>query len=146
MTDNRLPPGLVATSGSLIFTEDTIPEALGESHALAPGRWGILHIFRAQAIVMDMKGRELHRWRYRYQEAFPGVEVPAGAPGTEYWRRVALLDDGELLGLYEGRGLIKLDRKSRLLWTYSGPVHHDRTDRLLEHPRKQMACRQIPLE
>ena len=58
MTDNRLPPGLVATSGSLIFTEDTIPEALRESHALAPGRWGILHIFEGKVGFVNLESGE----------------------------------------------------------------------------------------
>jgi tellurite resistance-related uncharacterized protein/hemoglobin-like flavoprotein len=41
----RLPLGLVPSGGSLIFTEETIPDALKATHQLAPGRWGVLHIF-----------------------------------------------------------------------------------------------------
>lgn len=45
MTTERLPRGLVPGGGSLNFTEDTIPDAFKAEHQLAPGRWGVLHVF-----------------------------------------------------------------------------------------------------
>ncbi len=79
----------------------------------------------SHAELMDMEGRILHRWSFRYADAFPASEAPPGASGTEYFRRVALLADGELLAIYEGQGLVKLDRDSRLVWAYPGQAHHD---------------------
>ena len=41
----RLPPGSVPSGGSLNFTEKTLPDAFKAEHTLAPGRWGVLHVF-----------------------------------------------------------------------------------------------------
>ena len=79
----------------------------------------------ARASVVDMKGALVHQWAVPYRKAFPHRDVPDGAPGTEYWRRVALLPDGGLLGVYEGQGLVRIDRDSNVLWAYPGPTHHD---------------------
>lgn len=41
----RLPQGLMPSGGSLVFTDETIPDALKAEHRLASGRWGALHVF-----------------------------------------------------------------------------------------------------
>ena len=59
MARGKLPPGLIPSGGSLNFTESTIPEALQRQHALAPGRWGVLHVLEGSLRFVDMdKGRE----------------------------------------------------------------------------------------
>jgi hypothetical protein len=78
--------------------------------------------------LMDMSGRLLHRWEYRFEDAFPESEAAEtvtslGTLGN--YRRVALLPDGALLAIFEGWGLIKLDRDSNLVWAYDGKAHHD---------------------
>ena len=77
----------------------------------------------AWAGLIDMSGRELHSWSFAFEKAFPDSDIEA--PGTGYYRRVALGEDGSLLAIFEGLGLIKIDRDSRLLWRYSGRAHHD---------------------
>jgi hypothetical protein len=76
-----------------------------------------------------MDGNVLHTWRYEMQRAFPGFKPLAGAPPglqcPEYFRRAHLLDNGDLLAIYEGIGLIRLDKDSNLLWAYDGVTHHD---------------------
>ena len=42
---DRIPTGLVPSSGSLNFTETTIPNALQRKHELGAGHWGVLHVF-----------------------------------------------------------------------------------------------------
>ena len=66
-----------------------------------------------EAILMDMQGRPLHRWRYLFEDAFPGRRP---LQESLFFRRVALLPDGELLAMFQGTGLIKLDRDSNLVW------------------------------
>lgn len=78
-----------------------------------------------EAVLMDMDGNVRHRWRYAFRDAFPDLPVPRGSTGGDYWRRVYVYPDGDLLAIYEGLGLIKLDRDSRLLWAYPGQCHHD---------------------
>ena len=66
-----------------------------------------------EAILMDMEGRPLHRWHLRFRDAFPNSRI---IQESAFFRRVALLDDGYLLALFHGTGLIKLDRDSNLIW------------------------------
>jgi hypothetical protein len=79
-----------------------------------------------QAFLMDMDGRILHAWRYEFARAWPGrVVEPENRFGDRYWRRAHLFDNGDLLAIFEGLGLVKLDARSRLLWAYDGACHHD---------------------
>jgi hypothetical protein len=75
-----------------------------------------------EAVLIDMAGRELGRWRYPFARAFPGR---APTPDTAFFRRAALLPDGRLLALYQAGGLIELDRRSRLLSAYPGSFYND---------------------
>jgi hypothetical protein len=72
-----------------------------------------------------MDGRVRHRWGYRYEDAFHGHLFPWSKAGREHWRRVALLEDGGLLAIHEGQGLLRLTNDSRLLWALPIAAHHD---------------------
>jgi hypothetical protein len=81
-----------------------------------------------EALFVDMNGNVLYRWRYEIQRAFPNFKPQPGPPGAqcpEYFRRARLLENGDLRAIYEGIGLIKLDKDSNLLWAYYGVPHHD---------------------
>lgn len=60
MATERLPPGLAPSSGSLNFTEDTVPAALQQEHRLAPGRWGVLHIFEGSVRFVNLETGDEH--------------------------------------------------------------------------------------
>ena len=77
------------------------------------------------AILMDMDGKIMHRWSHEYREAFPDADEAAVPHQREFWRRVRLVENGDLFAIYEGWGLIKLDRHSNLIWAYSRNCHHD---------------------
>ncbi len=77
-----------------------------------------------EAVLMDMEGNELHRWRQDFFDAWPEAGR-SGHPGTEFWRRAHLFDNGDVLAIFEGVGIIKMDADSRLLWASSVPAHHD---------------------
>ncbi len=75
-------------------------------------------------LLIDLEGRELHRWQVDFEAAFP--EHPLGGrPNSQYLRRALALEDGSLLAIFEGIGLVKVDRRSRLLWARAGRQHHD---------------------
>lgn len=78
-----------------------------------------------EARLLDMKGRELHRWRLAFEDAFPDRAGLVGVPGIVDWRRVALRENGDLLAIFEGAGLIMVDKDSRLLWANPLAFHHD---------------------
>lgn len=42
-----------------------------------------------EAILIDMEGRELHRWRRSFEDAFDAPEEPHA--NQEWWRRGSLL-------------------------------------------------------
>jgi len=82
----------------------------------------------SEAILMDENGKIVHRWGYPLKRFLP--ELYAGPEADqirklEYFRRARLLPDGNLLGIFEGLGLVKLSPDSHLLWGYRGGTHHD---------------------
>jgi hypothetical protein len=79
----------------------------------------------AEATLTDMDGAVLHTWKTTWAQAFPSSKLPSGAPGTNHWRRVKLLPEGGLLGIFEGRGLVRLARDGGLVWALSNHAHHD---------------------
>jgi hypothetical protein len=78
-----------------------------------------------EAALLDMDGRLLHRWRRAFHEVWPRSKRKTGLRKRRYWRRAHLLPNGDLLAIFDGLGLIKLDRSSNLLWAYDGEAHHD---------------------
>lgn len=79
-----------------------------------------------EAVLMGMDGRVLHRWRCAYERAFPNQPpLPSTPAGREHWRRVRLLPGGDLLAIYEGQGLLRLDRESNIRWALPIGAHHD---------------------
>ena len=80
-----------------------------------------------EAILMNMDGEVLHRWHYSYRNAVPDDAVAEMEKGLfrDFWRRAHLFENGDLLAIFEGHALIKLDAESKLLWTFQGKPHHD---------------------
>jgi hypothetical protein len=76
----------------------------------------------AEASLLDMTGEVLHAWSSDFTRIWPERPVTTN---SMFWRRARLLENGDLLAIYEGEGLIRLDRDSNLLWAYGGGSHHD---------------------
>ena len=79
----------------------------------------------AEAKLVDMQGRELHRWRTNFHEVWPEHSALAGAPGTHHFRRAKVFENGDVLAIFEGKGILRLDRDSRVLWAKANRAHHD---------------------
>jgi len=80
------------------------------------------------AVLMDMEGRVIHTWRHGFVEAWKAcgaLELPRSNKTAGYWRRARLFENGDVLAIFEGIALIKVDRDSRLLWGHFGGAHHD---------------------
>ena len=58
MAIDRIPPGLIPSSGSIAFKEDSIPNALQKEHKLAAGHWGVLHVFEGSLNFVDIGSGE----------------------------------------------------------------------------------------
>jgi len=83
------------------------------------------------AFLMDPLGKILHTWRLDYEHCIQKSGIPAEEflpdPNgvTSCWRRAFLLPEGDVLAIFEGHGLARINRDSRLIWCYPGPCHHD---------------------
>jgi hypothetical protein len=87
-----------------------------------------------QATLIDMRGNVVHEWKLPYSKAWPDT-TPAKNPKPDtdiHWFRCYLYPNGDLLAVYHaegdtpyGYGLAKMDKDSKLLWTYNANVHHD---------------------
>jgi hypothetical protein len=92
-----------------------------------PGRaWPGVNLYTSghgpEAVLLDMEGEVLHRWRYPFERAFPGVRP---TDDSHFFRRVHLFPDGRLLALYQTGGLIFLDRESRPVGRCAGNFYND---------------------
>jgi hypothetical protein len=76
-----------------------------------------------EAVLMDAGGQVRHSWRKSYADAFPN-DTSAPHHTKDFWRRVHLYPNGDLLAIFGGRGIIKLDLHSKLLWALPNKAHH----------------------
>jgi len=95
-----------------------------DAERAAPGLNLIVSGHAPEAVLMDMDGERRHRWARPFDEVWPDREVK-DTPNYHSWRRAALLPDGSLLVIFEGLGLVELDRSSRVVWAWDGNAHHD---------------------
>jgi hypothetical protein len=76
-----------------------------------------------EALLFDNHGTALHRWSKPLVEVWP--ERRRAPKQAQFWRRARVLADGGLLGIYEGVGLVRLDRDSEVVWAVANRAHHD---------------------
>ena len=77
----------------------------------------------AGARLIDMQGRCLHTWSHSFRDAWP--DYPGSHVHKSFWRRTHLFDNGDLLCIFEGMGIIKIDKDSKLIWASPVQAHHD---------------------
>ena len=65
---------------------------------------------RESALLIDMTGGVVHEWNH---------DTPEG------WQSAELLPNGDVLAIVKDIELVRLDSKSKLLWRFTGRVHHD---------------------
>ena len=78
----------------------------------------------AVARLMDMHGRILHEWRMDHADAFPDSSHPDGPP-LRWWRRARLCENGDVVAIFEGVAIIRIDKDSKLVWKRDIGAHHD---------------------
>ncbi|MCC6758394.1 MAG: aryl-sulfate sulfotransferase [Candidatus Omnitrophica bacterium] len=74
------------------------------------------------AYLIDMKGHVLHEWVYDINKIWPDKSMTETTP---FWENIYLYPNGDLLAIYHNGGMIKIDRNSKLLWSYECTSHHD---------------------
>jgi len=87
----------------------------------------------SEALLIDLEGRELHRWSRPYSTLErDGRARPAPKSDRHVWFHSArAMPNGDLIAVYEsvgqtpyGYGMVKLDRDSNVIWSYLRNVHH----------------------
>jgi hypothetical protein len=76
-----------------------------------------------EARLIDAGGRELHRWHFPAERAFRDIP-PERAHAVANFRRAHVYPNGNLLAIFEGIGMVALDRDSKLLWAHENGAHH----------------------
>lgn len=79
---------------------------------------------RPETVLMDMDGEVLHTWALSFEDTWPNWLGPKNMNMT-FWRRVRLMPNGDLLAIFEGLGLVRLDKDSNILWKRPNQAHHD---------------------
>ncbi|MCK4511503.1 aryl-sulfate sulfotransferase [bacterium] len=77
------------------------------------------------ATLIDMEGNVVHEWHYPFDVAWPDrQEEYETERGARYWFHAHLFENGDIIGIFNGLGLVKLDKSSNLLWKFTGGSHH----------------------
>jgi hypothetical protein len=79
----------------------------------------------SEAFLTRLDGTVVRSWSIGWKQAFPSSNLRQGEPGTNHFRRVKPLPDGGLLAIFEGRGVVALDRQSKVRWALDNRAHHD---------------------
>ena len=112
--------------GYLAGTEKA-PEEQGvtvfDKNKCAPGLNLVVSGHAPEAALIDMEGRALHIWSIEMKDVWP--DQPADRHNTHtHWVYARLMPDGELLAIFSGIGIVKLDKDSRLVWDNQNRAHH----------------------
>jgi hypothetical protein len=78
-----------------------------------------------EAILMGMGGDVLHSWNLSYEQAFPDALIHRNDKWTDFWRKIHLYPNGDLLAIFEGVAVVKVDKDSNLIWANKNRSHHD---------------------
>lgn len=86
------------------------------------------------ANLVNMDGEIVHRWHLPFRRAWPDpphVDRPVPAANIS-WNEVHLYPNGDLLASYSGEGgtphgygLVKMNRRSEVVWRYADRTHHE---------------------
>ena len=105
------------------------PELKGTTLYDAEGAFNGLNLMVSghgpEAFLVGMDGQVVHTWRMAFEQAFPEEVVPKGTWGLDYWRRCHLYPNGDLLAIFAGLGIIKVEKDLNLLWAVPNGSHHD---------------------
>ena len=77
------------------------------------------------AALTDMEGNVIHEWELRFIDAWPDKVEDADTENAQYWRGVHLFPNGDVLAIFEGLGMVRLDKDSNIIWKRFGGEHHD---------------------
>ncbi|MBT3219493.1 MAG: hypothetical protein HN348_10410, partial [Proteobacteria bacterium] len=79
-----------------------------------------------EATLMTMNGQVLHRWKARFRDVFgQAINTKRDHKGAQYWRRAWPLENGDVIAIFEGLAIIRIDKDSQVVWAVQNNAHHD---------------------
>lgn len=88
--------------------------------------WGSHNLYTSghgpDVLLMRSDGTPVHRWRLPFERAFPDRPVSVE---TAFFRRARLLENGDLIAIYQGGGMLRLDRDAEIVWKVAGGFFND---------------------
>jgi hypothetical protein len=78
-----------------------------------------------QAFLMQMNGGKIHNWKLNRDHVWRQLADRDRKAPRRYFRRAHLYENGDLLVIYEYTGIVKLNWRSKVRWSYLGFNHHD---------------------
>ena len=107
----------------------TAPDVSGvtihDQSRVEPGINLVLSGHRPGAALIDMDGRVLHDWSLSFPEVWGSKADEADEENAQYWRAAHLFENGDVIAIFEGLGMIKVDASSNLIWSRFNHAHHD---------------------
>lgn len=88
----------------------------------------------AYASLIDMHGKEVHRWSLPYSKVWQKTPEGRAARSDQliYWTKAVMYPNGDLVAIYIsaadtpwGYGMVKIDTDSHVIWQYHAATHHD---------------------
>ncbi len=93
----------------------------------APGYRFFVSGHAPAAYLIDRTGEKVHTWQFPPNPF--GVDHGTWNRGyhanSSIWRNARVLEDGSLLAIYDGVGIVKIDKDSKLVWSVPNRAHHD---------------------
>ncbi len=80
-----------------------------------------------EAVLMDMQGKVVHSWKAPWKAFYPKRSPQGrGAHRSAFWRAARLLPNGDLIVIFEGLGVGRIDKNSKVLWAAKNVnAHHE---------------------
>lgn len=127
-TPNALPPRLADIKGYMRH-----PNVRWDGQKAWNGYTLINTELSPTAYLADMEGRIVHQWDMPFSKAWPlPSHVRVRFIDATRMEKAMVFANGDLIATYTnekdtpyGYGLVKMDKNSNVLWTYSGHTHHD---------------------
>ncbi|MEM7201083.1 MAG: arylsulfotransferase family protein [Planctomycetota bacterium] len=94
--------------------------------AAQPGFNLIVSGHAAEAALCELGGRVLHHWSLESEDySAERAARRRGERNKTFFRRAYVYPDGDLLAIYDGFQLVRLDRESNVKWRFKKKCHHD---------------------
>ena len=88
--------------------------------------WGSHNLYTSghgpDVLLMRSDGTYVHRWRLPFERAFPDRPTSVETP---FFRRAHLLPGGDLIAIYQGGGIVRLDADAEIVWKLAGGFFND---------------------